>query len=124
MVRFCQDHGIKHEICGKLVVATNDAEVVRLKALLERGKANGLADLRWLDAASIREREPYAAGVAAVHVPEEGIVDYPAVVAKLAELVQGQGGEIHCQERSSAASVRVPRLSWLRPGKNTKQSFF
>jgi L-2-hydroxyglutarate oxidase len=99
MVRFCQDYGIKHEICGKLVVATNEAEVARLKVLFERGTANGLANLRWLDRAGIREREPHAAGVAAIHVPEEGIVDYPGVVEKLAELIQNRGGEIHCTER-------------------------
>ena len=99
MVRFCQDYGIKHEICGKLVVATNDEEVKRLKVLFERGTANGLANLRWLDGKGIKEREPYAAGVAAIHVPEEGIVDYPGVVAKLAELIQSRGGAIHRQER-------------------------
>jgi L-2-hydroxyglutarate oxidase len=99
MARFCQDHGIKHEICGKLVVATNDKELPRLKTLFERGKANGLANLRWLDATGIREREPYAAGVAAIHVPEEGIVDYPGVVSKLAELIRSAGAEIHCEEK-------------------------
>src|SRR5262245_20778085 len=99
MVRFCQDYGIKHEICGKLVVATNEVEVTRLKLLFERGTANGLANLRCLDPSGIQDREPYAAGVAAIHVPEEGIVDYPGVVAKLAELIQHRGGEIHCQEK-------------------------
>src|SRR6516162_4617537 len=55
MVRFCQEHGIKHEICGKLVVATDAAELTRLKTLFERGNANGLRGLSWLDANGIKE---------------------------------------------------------------------
>jgi L-2-hydroxyglutarate oxidase len=107
MVRFCQEHGIKHEICGKLVLATDAAELTRLKTLFERGKANGLTGLVWLDANGIKEREPYAAGVGAIRVPEEGIVDYPAVVAKLAELIRSQGGEIHCQEKVIGCEPRT-----------------
>lgn len=83
MTEFCRTHGVAHEICGKLVVAVNDAEVGRLKTLLERGKQNGLSGLRWLDRAQLREIEPHAAGLAAVQVPEEGIVDYAAVIAAL-----------------------------------------
>jgi L-2-hydroxyglutarate oxidase LhgO len=105
MVRFCEDYGIKHEICGKLVVAANDAEVMRLKVLFERGTANGLANLRWLDASGIREREPSAAGVAAIHVPEEGIVDYPGVIAKLAGIIQNRGGEIHRTEKITGCAA-------------------
>ncbi|NDH53957.1 MAG: L-2-hydroxyglutarate oxidase [Betaproteobacteria bacterium] len=83
MTEFCRTHGVAHEICGKLVVATDDAEAGRLKTLLERGTQNGLSGLRWLDRAQLREIEPHAAGIAAVQVPEEGIVDYAAVIAAL-----------------------------------------
>lgn len=76
MVAFCQEHGVRHEICGKIVVATDEAEVARLQTLLERGTQNGLRGLRWLSAEELHEIEPHAAGLAAVHVPEEGIVDY------------------------------------------------
>lgn len=79
MTAFCQEHGVKHEICGKVVVATDEPEVGRLRTLLERGTANGLRDLKWLSQAELREIEPHAAGVAAVRVPEEGIVDYRGV---------------------------------------------
>ncbi len=84
MTAFCREHAIAHEICGKLVVATNDEEVVRLKALHERGRANGLRGLRWLTRPEFIQIEPHAAGLAALHVPEEGIVDYAGVCAALA----------------------------------------
>ena len=95
MIRFCQEHAIPHEICGKLVVATAAEELPRLRTLLERGTANGLQGLAWLDdPAQFREIEPHVAGVAAVRVPEEGIVDYPAVSRKLAERIRAEGGEV------------------------------
>ena len=94
MVAFCQEHGIPHDVCGKLVVATNDAEVQRLKALQKRGKENGLKGLKWLEPGPMREIEPDVGGIAALKVPQEGIVDYPRVCEKIAELVQAAGGKI------------------------------
>jgi L-2-hydroxyglutarate oxidase len=94
MTAFCREHSISHEICGKLVVATNEAEQQRLVSLFQRGTQNGLSGLRMLTQAQIREIEPHAAGIAALHVPEEGIVDYAAVVRTLAAAVRTQGGSI------------------------------
>jgi (S)-2-hydroxyglutarate dehydrogenase len=90
MVEFCQTHSIAHEICGKVVVATSDEEIPRLKALFERGQQNGLRDLRLLSREELREIEPHAAGLAAVRVPEEGIADYPAVCDALVREIHGQ----------------------------------
>lgn len=94
MVAFCETHQIPHEICGKVVVATNAAEESRLDALLGRGTANGLHGLRKLDGAGLRRIEPHAAGIAAVHVPQEGIVDYRAVCDTMARLLQTRGGRL------------------------------
>jgi L-2-hydroxyglutarate oxidase len=94
MVAFCQENGISHEICGKLVVAADETEVERLHALQERGAANGLEGLRWLDTAEMREIEPHVGGVAALRVPQEGIVDYPQVCATLVEKLAARGVEI------------------------------
>ncbi len=80
MVEFCRSRSIAHDVCGKVVVAVTQDEVPRLQALLERGTANGLEGLRWLTPEQLHEIEPHAAGVAAVHVPQEGIADYPARV--------------------------------------------
>ncbi|NBT90678.1 MAG: L-2-hydroxyglutarate oxidase [Verrucomicrobia bacterium] len=94
MVDFCQRHKVAHEPCGKIVVATDQGELPRLEKLLERGTANGLKGLRKLGPEQIREIEPHAAGLAAIHVPEEGIVDYGAVVAAMAAEIRRLGGEI------------------------------
>lgn len=94
MIAFCREHAIAHEQCGKLVIATDEAEIPRLRTLLERGTANGLVGLRWIEGGEIQSIEPHARGVAAVHVPEEGIVDYAAVCAKLRALILSLGGEI------------------------------
>ncbi len=94
MVEFCQRHSIPHEVCGKLVVAVEDAEVERLRELLNRGTANGLKGLRWMARDEFREREPHVAGVAAVEVPEEGIVDYPAVCRTMAAEIERLGGKV------------------------------
>jgi (S)-2-hydroxyglutarate dehydrogenase len=94
MVEFCREHRIAHDVCGKVVVATSAQEVPRLQALFERGIQNGLAGLRLLGPEELREIEPHAGGVQAIHVPQEGIADYPVVCETLANLVRNQGGEI------------------------------
>jgi L-2-hydroxyglutarate oxidase len=97
MIQFCKEHGIAHEICGKLVVATDAEEVIRLRTLLERGQQNGLRGLQWLEAGAMREIEPHVAGIAAVRVPEEGIVDYRAVCDAMAKVIEQQGGRVELQ---------------------------
>ena len=94
MVDFCQLHSIAHDVCGKVVVATNQEEGSRLPALFERGRENGLEGLRILNACELREIEPHASGVSAIHVPQEGIVDYPQVCTVLAGQVRERGGEV------------------------------
>jgi L-2-hydroxyglutarate oxidase len=94
MVAFCREHGIAHEQCGKIVVATDESELPGLENLWQRGHANGLLGLRKLKPEQIREIEPHAAGIAAIHVPQEGIVDYPGVCEKLGELIGQKGGRI------------------------------
>lgn len=94
MKAFCAEHGVRHEVCGKLVVATDQSEVPRLQALYERGTQNGLQGLRLLGPEGLREIEPHAAGVAAIAVPEEGIADYPDVCETLVRLILQRGGEV------------------------------
>jgi (S)-2-hydroxyglutarate dehydrogenase len=94
MVEFCEQNRIPHEICGKLVVAADEAEVARLRALEERGTANGLQGLRWLAREEMHEIEPNAGGVAALRVPQEGIVDYAAVCAALVSRLSEHGTRV------------------------------
>jgi L-2-hydroxyglutarate oxidase len=94
MKRFCQQHGVPFEECGKLVVATRPEEVSRLEQLHQRGIANGVPGLRMLNREQFREIEPHCDGISGLQVPTTGIVDYTAVAQKYAELIQRAGGEI------------------------------
>ncbi|MBZ5600141.1 MAG: L-2-hydroxyglutarate oxidase [Acidobacteriia bacterium] len=94
MVEFCREYGLPHQVCGKLIVATTEAEVPALQTLFVRGQANGLTGLKLLDAAQLRDLEPHCAGLQGIHVPGTGITDYAAVSQKYAELVSSQGGSV------------------------------
>ncbi|EMI58031.1 L-2-hydroxyglutarate oxidase [Rhodopirellula sallentina] len=93
MQQFCQENGVPFEICGKVIVATDESEVSRLESILQRGVANGV-DCRKIDAKELSEIEPHARGVAAIRVPEAGIVDYPEVCRKLAGRLTDSGNEV------------------------------
>jgi (S)-2-hydroxyglutarate dehydrogenase len=99
MVAFCREHGVAHEICGKIVVASSTDELPRLENLWQRGTQNGLLGLRRLTPEQIREIEPHATGLAAIQVPQEGIVDYPAACEKLGALIRQRGGEVRLNAR-------------------------
>ena len=94
MYRFCADNGIPHDRCGKLVVATSEAELPALAELERRGAANGLTGLRRLTGAEIRDVEPHVAGVAGLHVPQTGIVNYTAVAEVFALRIAEAGGQV------------------------------
>jgi L-2-hydroxyglutarate oxidase len=102
MTAFCRDNNIAHEICGKLVVACSEDEIPRLKELQSRGQQNGLQGLQWLEPSAMREVEPHVAGIAAVRVPEEGIVDYGAVCEALQRHIGSRGGSVLTGHRVEA----------------------
>jgi L-2-hydroxyglutarate oxidase len=99
MYQFCREHGIAHERCGKIVVATRTEHLSALQELERRGQANGLQGLRSLRAEELREYEPHVAGIAGLHVPETGIVDYPHVANTLGDLVRAGGGVVQLGTR-------------------------
>ncbi|HEU4721999.1 MAG TPA: L-2-hydroxyglutarate oxidase [Gemmatimonadaceae bacterium] len=100
---YCGERGVPYEACGKLVVALEPGELPRLEALAERAHANGVPGLRQLDAVQLREIEPHAAGIAALHSPATAITDFRAVALALAEELRALGGEI----RTGATVARV-----------------
>jgi L-2-hydroxyglutarate oxidase len=102
MVQFCQEHGIEHDICGKVIVATEQAELPQLEKLFNRGLENALEVAR-LSADQVKEIEPHVSCLAGIKVPATGIVNYRAVSLKYAELMKAQGGLIHL-------GVRVERI--------------
>ena len=93
MEAFCEKEGIPFNICGKTIIAVTDDEVPGLEALHERAKANGVHVDR-IGPERLKKIEPYAAGVAALHVPETGVVNFSAVAERLAERIEERGGEI------------------------------
>ena len=110
MVAFCQEHDLPYELCGKVVVATNEQELPRLEELHRRGTANGVPGLVRIDAGEITEREPHAAGLQGLWSPNTGIVDYVAVTRKYAEIVVKNGGEIRLDTELVAISQTSDRL--------------
>jgi len=94
MVEFCREHGIPHQVCGKVIVATHEEEFPRLEELRRRGEANGLTGLELIGREKLFEIEPHASGLRALVVPSTGITDYASVCEKYAELILAQGGTI------------------------------
>jgi (S)-2-hydroxyglutarate dehydrogenase len=111
MVEFCESEGVKFEICGKLVVAVDEDERQRLRALLQRGTENGLRGLELLTGGAMRELEPHVGGIEALRVPEEGIVDYPGVAAAMARRLSAMGGQVLTESELLAARREGGR--WL-----------
>jgi (S)-2-hydroxyglutarate dehydrogenase len=93
MQAFCKEEGLPYDVCGKVIVAVDESELLALERIYERGQANGV-QCEIIDQPRLKELEPHAAGIKAIHVPEAGIVDYKQVCQRLAEKIQSAGGEI------------------------------
>ncbi|CAI0821900.1 L-2-hydroxyglutarate oxidase LhgO [Serratia proteamaculans] len=118
MFAFCREHDLYHDQCGKVIVATQLKELDLLENIYQRGLQNGLAVSR-LSQAQLREREPHVNGLEALLVPDAGIVNYSQVAAKLAEIIQQLGGEIHygqqvegISESSDDVSIRTQHTQY------------
>jgi len=112
MYAYCAQREIAVNRIGKLIVARDDRELPALEEIARRANANGVSGMLRLDAAGLREIEPHATGVAALHSPNTGIVDFAAVGARLADDVRAAGGELRCDWEvcDVAASARSIRL--------------
>lgn len=106
MVAFCKEHDIEYDICGKVIVATEQHELPLLKDLYERGIQNEL-DIEMLNAEQLKEIEPHVAGLGAIRVPQAGIVNYQQVSEKIRELIEARGGEIRCGEEVKSINEHV-----------------
>ncbi len=99
MYKFCEENNIRHEHCGKIVVATNKNEIPALEELERRGKANDLKGMKRLSKEEINEYEPHASGIAGLFVPETGIVDYTQVTETYGKIINQSGGEIKTKSK-------------------------
>ncbi len=91
---FCREHGIPHEVCGKVIVATRSEEKGMLDRIFQRGIANGMKGIEKIGPEALKEIEPHAAGIEAIWVPQAGIISYKSVAEKYRELITASGGEL------------------------------
>ena len=94
LTQFCDDRGIPYKKCGKVIVAVDNSEVPALEELYRRGTENGVPGLRRIGPVELKELEPHARGVAAIHSPETGIIDYTRVAKAYASDFEESGGQI------------------------------
>jgi len=98
LLKFCDENNIKYNLCGKAIVATDESEIDYLKTLFKRGTENGLENLKMLNEAELKEIEPNVKGIAGIHVPQTGIIDYKIVSEKMKEILISKGVEIKFNE--------------------------
>jgi L-2-hydroxyglutarate oxidase LhgO len=109
MYEFCASHGVPHRKCGKLIVATEDAEVAKMEGILKQGQTNGVEGFRMIEGADARAMEPQVSCVAALHSPETGIVDSHSFMRALQGDLEDRGGAI-------AFNTKVERLIHTQSG--------
>ncbi len=118
LIKFCEQHGIHFNKCGKVIVATTAAELSALDTLYERGLANHVPGIEKIDESRLHEIEPHASGLAALYSPETAIVDYRQVAAKLHSLIVEQGAQVRTGTRLLGA---IPSRSGVRLQTNTAE---
>lgn len=94
LVAFCEEHGVAYDICGKVIVATEEEEIPRMEKIYRTGTINGIEGIRIIGPGELRDIEPYTRGIQAIHVPCTGIVDFAGVCEKLEELLEKEGQRI------------------------------
>ncbi|MFK8103192.1 MAG: L-2-hydroxyglutarate oxidase [Saprospiraceae bacterium] len=108
LLEFCETHGIEYELCGKVIVATNEAERPQLDLILEKGLANGLKKIKKISREETLEIEPNVNVVEAIKVPEAGIVDYLEVAKMYAKLITAAGGQILTKHKLLEVKLGTP----------------
>ncbi len=99
LLQFCKENEVPFELCGKIIVATDEPEIKLLNNLFERGQQNGLQNLKRLTKEQLKEHEPHVTGLEGIFVPQTGIVDYKKVAEKYGDLLRHQGAAIHLGEK-------------------------
>jgi len=121
LLAFCNEHQIKYDLCGKVIVASKQEELPILQSIYERGLEHGLHDIKMLDQSALKKIEPHVNGIAGIQVPYTGIIDYKEVAAKLAELCQKFGGSIKFNEKFLSINQNTSKLVEV---KTTKETYF
>lgn len=123
LVKFCQNNDVEIDICGKVIVATEEEELQRLNHIFERGLENGIEGLAKIDVKELKEIEPHVAGIAALHVPCAGIVDYAGMCRKLKEKIEEKNGKIEFNQAVKKITTNNQAIE-VRTSTNTFRSKF
>ena len=107
---FCEERGIPFQRCGKVIVATTADEIPRLEELHRRAVANGVEGAHLIGPERLRELEPHAAGVRALHVPSTGVVDFGRVARAYAGDVEAAGGSVLVGREVTGVVTRGPAV--------------
>lgn len=120
LIAFAKEHGVKHEVCGKVIVATEEKELPRLDKVFANGKANGLSGIEFIGPEAISELEPHCAGIKGIWVPYTGIIDFVGATAKMLEVVKGINADsrVHFNERF-IGSVDEGGMKHIRTDRST-----
>jgi L-2-hydroxyglutarate oxidase LhgO len=110
LLDFCDKHGIAYEHCGKVIVATMESELPGLQDLYERGTSNKVPGLKLIGPEQLKELEPHATGLRAIHSPETGIVDYRKIAEACAVEIEKRGGEIILGTKCLAVQQRSGKI--------------
>ena len=115
LLQFCIEEDIPFELCGKIIVATHEKELPQLDTILQRGQQNGLKDLKRLSREELHEYEPHVNGIAGIHVPQAGIINYKKVAEKYAQKLQEGGAEIHTGTKVTDIKVSGSHTEIITP---------
>ena len=124
LVEFAKKYDIKHDICGKIVLAVNQKESEQLIVLKQKGQINGLTNLEIIDMKQVKELEPYAEGVSALFVPQSGIIDYKGVANKLADLIKEINPESRIETNCEVLNIEDEKLFSTKGTINASHSIF
>ncbi len=122
LIEFCNRENIAYDLCGKIIVATSKEELPMLETIMQRGVQNGLKNLKKITAEQIKEYEPYCNGLAGIHVPQTGIVDYKVVATRYAHNFRNLGGEVILGERVLNIVQKNENISTISTDKGDYQA--
>jgi L-2-hydroxyglutarate oxidase len=123
LVDFCKKHDVKMEVCGKVIVATDDSEVPKLKEIYERGLKNEIEGIQLIGENRLKELEPYVNGIAAIHVPCSGIVDYAGMCRVLMKLLQDGNGTVQFNSEVSNISNKGNEIVIIAGGEKIQSQY-
>ncbi|MDA9120866.1 L-2-hydroxyglutarate oxidase [Flavobacteriales bacterium] len=121
LIAFAKEHGVKHDVCGKVIVATDESEFPHMEKVFNNGLANGLTENRWINADEIKEIEPHCTGIKGIWVPYTGIIDFVGATAKMLEITEALNAEtkvvfneeaISYSEESGVKNIRTNKASY------------